>query len=229
MLTPPHPPSAPSARYVSAISSHSALHGLSLLSLFIYVYTANASFQIASCRAIDGSYVRSGISYCFSAQMRTDMSHLYVYTYIPIYSILLVSCTVCTVLPLPLYHLSMCVGIDIHAYMYYNYTSTQAFSAHCADIYIICTYILVHYPTSSPPCFLSPFPSLFFLPHSHDLPTDQVYLYDGTQSCQAANFVPFLVLAVLVIFGFVLVAPFLLCLLTKKRWTVSSLHAHCSI
>ena len=81
----------------------------------------------------------------------------------------------------------------------------------------------------SPP-FPSPSsPSLHLsLPLSHDLPTDQIYRYDGTQSCQAANFVPFLVLAVLVIFCFVLVAPFLLCLLTKKRWTVSSLHAHCS-
>ena len=67
------------------------------------------------------------------------------------------------------------------------------------------------------------------LPLSNDLPTDQVYLYDGTQSCQAANFVPFLVLAVLIIFGFVFVAPFLLCLLTKKRWTVSSLHGYCNI
>ena len=39
---------------------------------------------------------------------------------------------------------------------------------------------------------------------------------------------PFLVLSVLIIFGFVFVAPFLLCVLTKKRWTVSSLHAHCA-
>ena len=76
--------------------------------------------------------------------------------------------------------------------------------------------------------FLSSPPSLL-LPLSHDIHTDQVYLYDGTQSCQAANFVPFLVLTLLIIFGFVLVAPFLLCLLTKKRWTVSSLHTHCNM
>ena len=62
-------------------------------------------------------------------------------------------------------------------------------------------------------------------PLSHDMQTDQVHLYDGTQSCQAANFVPFLVLSVLIIFGFVFVAPFLLCILTKKRWTVSSFHS----
>ena len=64
-------------------------------------------------------------------------------------------------------------------------------------------------------------PSTSHSTHSHDLPTDQVYIYDGTQSCEAANFVPFQVLASLVILGFVFVAPFLLCLLTKKRWTVS--------
>ena len=71
--------------------------------------------------------------------------------------------------------------------------------------------------------------SSLLLPLSHDIHTDQVYLYDGTQSCQAANFVPFLVLSALIIFGFVLVAPFLLCLLTKKRWTVSCLHIHCNM
>ena len=87
--------------------------------------------------------------------------------------------------------------------------------------------IISQLPYSFPPITQ---PSLHLsLPHSHDLPTDQVYLYDGTQSCRAANFVPFLVLATLIIFCFVFVAPFLLCLLTKKRWTVSSLHVHCSI
>ena len=110
---------------------------------------------------------------------------------------------------------------------------------HCAYIAILHT-VLVHSPGSSPlPSFPSPLllhltftlslTLTLFVPLSHDLPTDQVYLYDGTQSCQAANFVPFLVLAVLISFCFVFVAPFLLCLLTKKRWTVSSLHAHCSI
>ena len=72
---PPSSPPAPSARYVSAISSHSALHGLSLLSLFIYVYTANASFPIVSCRVTDKGYVRSGIAYCFPAQMKNEGSH----------------------------------------------------------------------------------------------------------------------------------------------------------
>ena len=66
-------PPAPSARYVSAISSRSALHGLSLLSLFMY--TANASFPLVSCRVIDGGYVRSGIAYCFPAQMKNEGSH----------------------------------------------------------------------------------------------------------------------------------------------------------
>ena len=140
------------------------------------------------------------------------------------------------VLPLPL-----CIVwgfIIIFMYMYYIHTSI---SAHCADIHIyiyiyiamyVHMYVLMQYPTSFPPSLLSSSPSTSLppitqpllhlsLPLSHDLPTDQVYLYDGTQSCQAANFVPFLVLAVLVIFCFVLVAPFLLCLLTKKRWTVS--------
>ena len=73
-------PPAPSARYVSAISSRSALHGLSLLSLFIYVYTANASFLIVSCRVIDGGYVRTVKSYILF-QMQTERSHLLTIVY----------------------------------------------------------------------------------------------------------------------------------------------------
>ena len=68
-------PPPPSARYISAVSSHSALHGLSLLGLFFYVYTANASFLIVSCRVTDEGYVRTAISYCFSAQMKNEGSH----------------------------------------------------------------------------------------------------------------------------------------------------------
>ena len=191
----------------------------------------------------------SGIAYGFSAQMRTDMPHLHMY--IPVYSILhchvLYVCTSTSTLH--------CVGVHNYIYVYVLYPHKH-FSALCRHTYIyiyiyyiyiyiyiamyVHMYVLVQYPTSFPPSLLSSSPSTSLppitqpllhlsLPLSHDLPTDQVYLYDGTQSCQAANFVPFLVLAVLVIFCFVLVAPFLLCLLTKKRWTVSFLHAHCSI
>ena len=48
-----------SARYISAISSRSALHGLSLLGLFVYTYIADTSFLIASCRVTDTGFVRS--------------------------------------------------------------------------------------------------------------------------------------------------------------------------
>ena len=141
------------------------------------------------------------------------------------------------------FHSALC-GVYNYIYVYVLYPHKH-FSALYRHTYIyiamyVHMYVLMQYATSFPPSLLSSSPSTSLppitqpllhlsLPHSHDFPTDQVYLYDGTQSCQAANFVPFLVLAVLVIFCFVLVAPFLLCLLTKKRWTVSFLHAHCSI
>ena len=138
------------------------------------------------------------------------------------------SCTVHIHFHFPLVCPNLCEYVHV-LYVIIHTTCAQAFQP-CADIY---TYvasciltILVHSIASSPPSLLSLSFSLS-LPLSNDLPTDQVYLYDGTQSCRAANFMPFLVLAMLIIFGFVLVAPFLLCLLTKKRWTVSLLHAHC--
>ena len=46
-----------SARCISAISSRSALHGLSLLGLFIYTYIADTSFLIASCRVTNNGFV----------------------------------------------------------------------------------------------------------------------------------------------------------------------------
>ena len=46
-------------------------------------------------------------------------------------------------------------------------------------------------------------------------------MYDGTQSCTAANFLPFFVIGIAVIVLFVIPAPFVLCVLTIKRWKVS--------
>ena len=53
----------------------------------------------------------SGIAYDFSAQMRTDMPHLHMY--IPVYSILSLSCTVCT--STSTLH---CVGVHNYIYVY---------------------------------------------------------------------------------------------------------------
>lgn len=54
--------------------------------------------------------------------------------------------------------------------------------------------------------------------------TDFVFLYDGTQSCLSANFLPFFVIAVLIIFTVILPAPFILCVLTAKRWSKFDLY-----
>ena len=50
----------------------------------------------------------------------------------------------------------------------------------------------------------------------------QVFLYDGTQSCSAASFLPFFVIGIGVIVLFVIPVPFVLCVLTTKRWQVST-------
>jgi hypothetical protein len=53
---------------------------------------------------------------------------------------------------------------------------------------------------------------------------DLVFLYDGTQSCLNAEFLPFFVLAVLLTVLIILPAPFVLCILTAKRWSKFDLY-----
>ena len=46
-----------SAKFNSTVSSRGAIHGLSLLSLFIYKYLADVTFTIVSCRVTDTDFV----------------------------------------------------------------------------------------------------------------------------------------------------------------------------
>ena len=59
----------------------------------------------------------------------------------------------------------------------------------------------------------------WFNSHSHSM---QVFLYDGTQYCNAASFLPFFIIGIAVIVFFVIPAPFVMYVLIVKRWQVSS-------
>lgn len=51
-----------------------------------------------------------------------------------------------------------------------------------------------------------------------------VFLYNGTQSCLSSEYLPFFVLAVLIILTVILPAPCVLCALTARRWTKFDLY-----
>ena len=53
-----------SARFNSTVSSRGSIHGLSLLSLFIYKYLADASFTTIGCRIKDTDFVSGCLRLC---------------------------------------------------------------------------------------------------------------------------------------------------------------------
>ena len=50
----------------------------------------------------------------------------------------------------------------------------------------------------------------------------QVFLYGGTESCFKGEYIPFFLIALLVIVFVILPTPFVLCVLTARRWSVST-------